>query len=353
MIGSRTLHLAKRHLGSFVRHNTFAKSRNALGIYRQFLRGDTKLKGYPIEVIVDPINVCGLKCPLCVTGQRENKRSFGKMEFEEFKRIVDELATWLYKLRFYSWGEPLLHDDIYRMIAYTNEQNMGTELSSNLQTLGPGKARDLIESGLELLVVSLDGASEESYSKYRRGGDFEKVVENVRELTSTRNSMNTRYPIVEIQFLVMKHNENEIDAIKKLAGQLDVERVRLAPVIVNVRDPEQVATWLPVDEKWSRYNRGSLEDKIFGSRKRCAWLWRSAVINWDSTVSPCCVFEGPKTDLGSLKENSFSDIWNNEQYQAARSEFRPCAGNEETPKTICSMCKGKPNAGNEEQQGLY
>ncbi|MCD6288763.1 MAG: SPASM domain-containing protein, partial [Candidatus Hydrogenedentes bacterium] len=337
---------------AFLRHNTVAKMRNACSIYTQFLLKRTVLKGYPVEIIIDPINVCNFRCPLCVTGQRLNSRPAGRMPFDQFTRILDELAPWLYKLRFYSWGEPLLHEDIYRMIGYATSKNVATEMSSNFSNFRPDDADTLIESGLELLIVSLDGATAETYAQYRQGGDFEKVLDNVRALTAAKRRKGSRFPTVEIQCLAMKHNEHELDDMDRLIVELGADRLRIPPVVVNTLDKEQVERWLPVNEKLSRYDYRTMADKIFDGRSRCAWLWRSAVINWDGTVSPCCVFEGPKTDMGSLANSSFMDVWNSETYRSARELFRS-GGSAASVRTICTKCKGSPHAADRKQQGLY
>lgn len=353
MVRLRTLQLVKRHFKSFVRHNTSVKFKNLCSLYYQYWRGKTSIKGHPFEIIIDPTNVCSLKCPLCATGQRKNNRPNGRMPFEEFTRIIDELGRWLYKVRFYSWGEPFVHKDIFRMISYVSHENIGTELSTNFHDFNATDVDKLVDSRLEHLIISLDGARESTYVRYRVGGNFTRVINNIRALMKAKALKKSHKPLVEIQFLVMKHNEHEIKEMKKLAKELGVDRLRLAAITLNVKEPVQVKEWLPTNEKWSRYEYHSLEDKIHRKRSRCEWLWRSAVINWDSTISPCCVFEGPKTDFGSLKEKSFKEIWNNSHYQGARGVFNKNGKISSKPKNICIRCKGIPLAANSQQHGLY
>lgn len=275
------------------------------------------------------------------------------MGMQDYKNIVDELVRWLYKIRYYSWGEPLLHPDICAMIAYANERNIGTELSSNLQQFGNDGPEGLVRSGLELLIASVDGATQTTYSTYRIGGKLDVVLDNLQALVLTRQAMKKRFPRVEMQFLVMKHNQQEMKEMSVLAKQRGVDRVAFAPLVINTKDPEQVRQWLPDNERLSRYEYATLEDKIFRARRRCPWLWRSAVINWDASVSPCCVFEGPKTDLGNLRNQTFTEIWNGESYQAARKVFSGITGGATEQPTICTRCKGYPEAYDDKQQGLY
>ncbi len=353
MFSLRLIRLLKRQFGSFLRHNTCAKFRNLCCILYQQWQGTTDVKGYPFEIVVDPTNICTLRCPLCVTGQKLNTRPLGRMALEDYKSIVDELAQWLYKIRYYSWGEPLLHPDICKMITYANERNIGTELSSNLQQFSKDGPEGLVRSGLELLIASVDGATQATYSTYRVGGKLETVLGNLQALVRTRQAMKKRLPRIELQFLVMKHNQQDMEEMRVLAKQHGVDRIAFAPLVINTKDPEQVHNWLPDNEKYSRYEYASLQDRIFRARRRCPWLWRSAVINWDASVSPCCVFEGPKTDFGNLRDQKFADLWNGESYQAARRVFSGRAGGAMEQPTICTRCKGYPEAYDDRQKGLY
>ena len=316
----RNIQLFKRHIKSFYRHNTPVKFANLCSLYFQRWTNRSVLSAFPIEIIIDPINICDLKCPLCPTGQRANTRSLGSMPYENYQRIIDELSRWLYKVRFYSWGEPLMHKDIYKMIAYATDKNIGTEISTNLNVFRESDSKTLLESGLELLIISLDGADDKTYSHYRIGGDFSRVINNISAVVKEKKKTGRKNPFIEIQFLVMRHNEYQIPKMKALAKELGVDRLRLGPVTVNVRNEEDL-NWLPVDEQLSRYSYVENNDKIYSIRKKCEWLWRSMVINWDGTISPCCVYEGEKAVFGSLLDNKIEKLWNNEYYKKSRLIF--------------------------------
>ncbi|KPK36915.1 MAG: hypothetical protein AMK70_00565 [Nitrospira bacterium SG8_35_1] len=350
---SRNIELFRRHADSFFRHNTFVKLANLCLIYLQKWTNRSRLSAHPFEIIIDPVNICHLKCPLCPTGQRLNARPHGRMSFKKYQGIIDELAKWLYKVRFYSWGEPLLHKDIYRMIAYANEGNIGTEISTSLNAFDQSDTGRLLESGLELLIISLDGLDSQTYSHYRVGGDFDKVIGNIRAIVQEKKKRGTKYPVIELQFLVMRHNEHQVPDLNKLAKDLGVDRVKTGPVTINIYNGDD-HMWLPSDEQGSRYAYSTMVDKLYSRRIKCEWLWRSTVINWDGTVTPCCVYEGKKSELGSLDDASFNDIWNSKAYIASRETFigKPNkTGRSAT--TICTRCKGIPTAHDRKQHGLY
>ena len=279
------------------------------------------VRGYPYEMIVDPNNYCNLRCPLCPTGQRVNERPYGKMPISKYKGFLAEVAPHLFKLRFYNWGEPLLLESIYDMVALAQEKNVGTQISSNLSfDFNEEDADRMIHSGLEFLKVSLDSVSPETYPVYRVGGDFKKVVRNVETIVQRKKELRSRTPAIEIQFIVMRHNEHELGSIEALRTRIGADQVRVGGVIINVRDVEQRCTYLPTNPAFSRYDYENFEDKMFRSAPPCHWLWSSAVVNWDGTVSPCCIFEGPKTDMGNIfKEGSFRAVWNGPVYRPAVS----------------------------------
>lgn len=351
---SRLFMLASRHGASFWRHLSFKKMLNLVTIEYQRIRQTPHVKGYPYEIIIDPTNMCNLRCPLCPTGQRTNTRPFGRLALGDFVRILDEVAPYLFKVRLYSWGEPLLHKDIFDMISYVRKKNVGTELSTNFQTFSEEDAKRMIRSGLEDLIISLDGTTQESYERYRVGGDLQKILDHIQRLQRIKRELHSRYPLTELQFLLTRHNEGEVGEIRRLARDLEVDRFRIIKLIINVKDEEQRKQWLPKNPKYSRYDYVTLEDKIFSSQKGCPWLWRSAVINWDGTVSPCCILEGEKTDMGNALQDGFKTVWNNDRYVASRLSVKnPNSIHPPEIRTVCTSCKGYPKTKDKKQQGLY
>jgi MoaA/NifB/PqqE/SkfB family radical SAM enzyme len=348
--------LVSRHGGSFLRHATPTKILNLVRVQTEMAGRQAEVQSLPYEIILDLTNRCNLRCPLCVTGQRLNDRPGGKMRLEDFRRVVDELAPYLFKVRLHSWGEPFLHDRLYDMIAYLGSRNIGTEVSSNFNAFRRDEAGALVDSGLELLVISLDGVTEEVYRRYRVGGDLSMVIENVKALVQEKRRRGSLLPLIEIQFLLMKHNFHQRQDIRKLAADLGADRCRVYPLAINAQDERQRRAWLPDDLRYSRYFPDTFEDRIYSTQRVCPWLWRSAVVNWDGTVSPCCVYEGRKTDMGSnVFSAGFMAVWKGEAYRMARAVFRrrsEGAGVSEA-RTICHFCRGLPKAPDPEQQGIY
>lgn len=310
---------------------------------------NTRVLSYPVFLIVEPCNFCNLKCPLCPTGQRLPAER-GKMTMETFKRIIDELHPYCWHLNLFYLGEPLMCENLPFMIRYARQRKMKVSVSSNLNLLNEKMADSLIDAGLNHLIVSLDGTSQESYEKYRIGGNFNKVIDSIILLNEKKKQKASPYPRIEIQFVVFKHNEQEVPKIKELAARLDVGIYFREGTLGGKGQSPPVTKDYPLAEKWlspnKEYHKGYdyLGRKPYIQEGYCGYLWKIATINWDGSVFPCCwVFEG-KYKFGNIMEQSFKTIWNNELIRSSRRIFvknkksRPDA-DAGGPRTICYQCK--------------
>lgn len=327
----------KRYAITMFRHLTLRRCINLCLLEGELILRRSQPKGYPYQLIIDPNNICQLKCPLCSTGLKKSGRPRGEMSFELFKKAIDELGRFGLHLFLHNWGEPLLHKDIFKFISYADEANLGTTLSSNLSfPLSEEMAERLISSGLETLVVSLDGVSRSTYERYRVGGDFGQVISNVRLLAKKKKKMGKKLPLLEWQFLMMKHNEDQIKEARRRYRELGFDSIFFPKINLphNENDPLLAEDWLPIDKK----RRPSYSyDKADNIPSCCWWLWRTTVINYDGGVSPCCYIDDKNTDFGNITHDSFRNIWSGRLYRSARSLF---SSNDSKAKdqTICGSC---------------
>jgi radical SAM protein with 4Fe4S-binding SPASM domain len=164
--------------------------------------------------------------------------------------------------------------------------------------------------------VSLDGASQQTYEKYRVGGSFERVVNNLKKIMDMRKRFKKKLPYVTIKFLVNKYNEHEIDTIAMIARDLHVDSFALSPLLLNIKDDKQINEWLPVNSHYSYYDYTRRSKKEM--QKDCNFPWLRVIINSDGGVSPCCHLFHPSTDFGNISLQNFRRIWNNELYRKAR-----------------------------------
>ncbi|RPI58654.1 MAG: radical SAM protein, partial [Chloroflexi bacterium] len=299
-----------------------------------------RLWGLPSSYFIDPINVCNLRCPLCPTGRGVLARDRGQMSPQDLRGIVDEIAPYTYRIELYNWGEPLLHHEIVEMIRYASDKRIAVGLSSNLNRLEPETARHLVRSGLSQLVVSIDGASQETYAAYRRQGQLDRVLANLRLLLDARREAGSDRPFIIWRMLVGKHNEKDVEAVRQLAREMGVDGFVTDVLYVDTRDPQQIQEWLPTNE---RYRPASYRKEQPRNQWACNDLWESMVINWDGGVAPCCWLHDPRFDFGNAITATVRAVWNSPHYVSAR---RTVGRRKSTPRdveTVCHRCGGHPD----------
>jgi radical SAM protein with 4Fe4S-binding SPASM domain len=320
---------------SILAHSTPRRLWNLALVEAEFRLRRTRVAGRPYVLVIDPTNVCNLRCPLCPTGLMQRGRKAGMIPWETFVGVIDAAAPWAYKVNLFNWGEPLLHTHLFDMVRYAKSRNLGTSLSSNMSiALSDERIDELIGSGLEYLCLSIDGATQEAYARYRRRGDLELVLANVRRLVKRRRELGSRTPVLEWQFIPMKHNEHELDAARALAAEIGVDVFRCIPVGLpfDSTDTETLAA------RWFPTQSGNGVDMSSNDQadSSCYFLYRYLVVNPDGRTSPCCVVSGEQNDFGNLGTESLGALWNNAMYRSGRSLYR--AGAKVESPTVCERC---------------
>ena len=274
--------------------------------------------GFPPVVMIEPTNICNLKCPLCPSGNGTLKRKKGYMGFFTFKKVIDEIKDRSFMVVLWNQGESYLNKDFLKMVKYASDSGLFTLASTNANI--DLQVEHTIESGLDSIIISLDGATQETYNKYRVNGDLNKVLENVKNLVKTKKKLKTRNPLIRWQFLVMKHNEHEIENIKKLAKELRVDNLELKTVQIYSKD--DIYNFLPINPKYRRYKiKGNNFELKFGIKNRCRRIWTNAVVNWDGEVAICCFDKDVEYKIGNIKETPLSKLWKNEKIQKIRNQI--------------------------------
>ncbi len=332
-----------RHFRSVVQHGTPRKWANLVWAEVERKRRRVTLTSHPYLLIIDPCNYCNLRCPLCPTGMNDLGRPQAMLSFEHFGRYFDPFVPFIFEVYLHNWGESLLNPDIYRMIAYAQARNVGTNLSSNFSDLTSSDLDNILDSGLEYLIVSLDGTSQDTYGTYRIRGRYEQVLANLAELLRRRRARRMTTPAVEWQFIVMRQNEHQLDEAQVLARKLGVDLLRFIPVGMpfETRDRQRIAErWYPVT--LTGRNVSNFREQQFGQAEKpgpCFYLYRSMVVNPDGGVSPCCVVYRKNRDFADLhtRDIDVMSIWNNAKYRSARALFSTNTDHERVP-TVCDGC---------------
>jgi MoaA/NifB/PqqE/SkfB family radical SAM enzyme len=332
-----------RHLRSVIQHGTPRKWANLARVELERKLRRIDVQGHPYLLIIDPCNYCNLRCPLCPTGLKDLGREQTMMSFDDFRAYFDPHIPYLFEAYLHSWGESLLNKQIFRMIEHVQRNNVGTNLSSNLVTTTSSDIDNLIDAGLEYLVVSLDGTSQETYGQYRVRGDYERVIANLTELIRRRNARGRKTPVIEWQYIVMKQNEHQIPEAERLAKKFGVDLLRFIPVGMpyEFKNRKEVADkWFPVTVEGRRLSQH--DEQQFGQKAKpgpCFYLYRSMVVNPDGGVSPCCVVYRANRDFADLKApgETVGGIWNNARFRSARSLFSSDTP-ADRPATVCDGC---------------
>jgi radical SAM protein with 4Fe4S-binding SPASM domain len=275
-----------------------------------------QVKGMPVSVSVELTNNCNLKCPQCLSGSGAMTRNRGFMKFELFDKIVGELEPWLFNTNLYFQGESMLHPDFF--IFLQRVQNTHTTISTNGHYLTDENAEKLVKSTLNKLIISLDGLDQETYSIYRKEGNFNKVFDGIKRVSEAKKRFRSKIQI-EVQVLVNSFNEIQTPEFKKFAKELNI---LLKMKSMYISDPKEIDHWLPRQSMLSRYKMKNGEYVIKNSMPdRCLRLWFNPVITWDGKVVPCCFDKNAEHILGDLTRNSFREIWNGPEYTLFRKNL--------------------------------
>ena len=306
--------------------------------YANWLRANYELmtrasaiRARPLKLTFDPTNYCQLRCPLCPTGARVQDRDRGRAQTHLFEHLMEEVGDYVFLVDFFNWGEPLLNERAEDLVALANRRGVVTFLSSNLSLpLSDARIERLIDCGLSQLIVSLDGATPETYGKYRRVGRFQLVIENMTRILAARARRGVTHPRINWQFLVFRFNEHEIETAKRMAAEMGVDSITFrAPfldegrVTLSESDRAEVADWAPTRVEFNRYDPASDAHTVVPARPRCGWHYMSTAINWDGTVAPCCTLFEQRDDFGRLSGTTgeYMQIVNNGSFRAVRDSF--------------------------------
>lgn len=326
------------HIISLLRVFTFGKVRNMAKVYISFYISKYRKKpiqwGKPFSVSIEPTTSCNLRCPECPSGLRSFTRPTGMLAADTFERIIEEIKNHLLYLTFYFQGEPYLHKSFLEMVRIAKKNNIYTSTSTNGHYLSDTIAKETVQSGLDRLIISIDGTTQDTYKAYRVGGFLDKVLEGTSNVVKWKRQLGVSHPYVIFQFLVVRPNEHQISEVHDLARQLGVDAVILKTA--QIYDYEHGSNLIPTIDKYSRYKRvASGKYVLKNSLKNSCWkLWHSCVFTWDGKVVPCCFDKDASHVLGDIRQQSFAEIWHSAAYQDFRAQLVKSRKNID----ICQNC---------------
>jgi radical SAM protein with 4Fe4S-binding SPASM domain len=253
---------------------------------------------------------CNLRCPQCDVGNLLTNRKNNSLHYDEYRNIMDEIGTTLLDAIFYFQGEPLLNKNFADYISYAKQYNIYTITSTNAQLIDKNLAKSIVASGLDRIIISVDGTTQEVYEKYRRGGSLQKVVDAFKYINEAKKELNTKTPCIEAQFIVFKFNQHQIEDFKLLAHKWGANKISIKSA--QIHNPNENKEIIPTISRYSRYKE---ENGIWKIKKSfsnaCFRAWNGVVISADGNVLPCCFDKQENYIYDNIKNDSIEMIWKN------------------------------------------
>ena len=289
----------------------------------EFRRQETVLQSYPVTYILGITNACNLRCPLCITGLRQNEKPSGFMDFDLFRDIIEKVKEYACTVQLYKWGESLLHKNFIEILKYCNRYDLNTEISSNFSLKHiEDKLEAMVKYRLKHLIVSFDGVTAEDYRRYRIGGDFHLVCDNIIKLRDIKRHYRSSLPKVSLQFLRNKFTQSQVEVLHKEYKRLGADSYYVCDMTMPFKDHdiEKAKLWFSEDEI---LRRKYLDIDVSMHGKVCYFLYTTMIIEQDGSIPPCCFSTQPAADYGRWESNkTIGDMYNSARFVEARGIFR-------------------------------
>ncbi|MGC8805573.1 MAG: radical SAM/SPASM domain-containing protein, partial [Candidatus Ratteibacteria bacterium] len=278
------------------------------------------VSNFPLHLDIESTSLCNLHCPFCSfkTIHRTWKR--GHMQWNLYKKIIDEGAeNHLYSIKLSLRGEPLLHPDIFKMIEYAREKGiLDIYFNTNAVLMDTEIAERIVGSGINRISISFEGFEKTLYEKNRVGACFEKVIKNIEELINKKSQKNSKTPRIRIQTVLIPEMETILEDYKKFWMGKGVDEIAYLDF---EKDPEK--------------------DEDLSYPWICPQLWQRMTIWYDGTLIPCVHDTYGIMKLGNVSEISISDVWNSVIENAYRQIHRAGFGETLYACRICPLRAGQ------------
>lgn len=323
---------------NFIRCLNFWRIRNAGLIFFSYHKSrkskKVAMKGLPISVSLEPTTACNLGCPECPSGLKSFNRPVGRMQFQDSKKLIDQLSGHAIYLILYFQGEPFLNPDLFKIIDYAHSKKLYTIISTNGHFLNKEFAEKTVKSGLSRMIVSVDGGDQKTYETYRKNGNLKAVLGGIANLREARKHHNGKGPFVQVQTIAFRSNENQIDKIRKMVLEAGADDFLIKTA--QFYHYEKGNPLMPTNPKLRRYKQNDSGEFQLKTPlvNQCWKMWHSCVITWDGKVVPCCFDKDADFVLGDCEERQLNNIWFSKSYNRFRNAI--LRGREEIE--ICKNC---------------
>lgn len=277
----------------------------------------------PFSISLEMSSICNLKCAECPSGQGKVKRTNAVMNIETAKKIIDRHAKSAMITQLFFQGEPFFNKHWDQILAYASSKNLYTIINTNGHFLHTENCQKLIDNKLDRIVVSLDGATAETYNRYRKNGQFELVTDGIKQLVKARNMRKVKYPKITMQTLLTRETENQMDEFKKLQKTLGADSVKFKTMQLYDLSNENMEYWLPQNNRHRRYQTQEKKSK----KINCWRALTTAVYTSDGDLVSCCFDKTAQHNFGHIDHNP----WESEKHRTFLQHMV-------TGKTIPDIC---------------
>ncbi|MFH1575569.1 MAG: radical SAM protein [Candidatus Nealsonbacteria bacterium] len=315
-----------KHIWINIREGNFSKPWHFAKAFFKY-----RALGYPYVALIETGNYCNLRCPTCPTPADKICRKKELMSFDNFKKVINNIKDSVHIALLYFTNEPLLNPDIFRMVKYAHQNNLYTEISTNAVLLNQEKTKELLESGLDRIILDLDGTTKESYEQFRVGAKFEQVLENITYFCGQKQALALKKPFIELQFVLNRLNQNEVDDIQAIAKNLKADHLcirsfGLGEYAYSENERKELSDkFFPDTSKYRqkiRYQEDGGKLKIKNAPVKCPLAKSHLVVLTDGRVTMCCYDLRGEYVYGDLFSQKLKDIWFNNDVRKKRQLAR-------------------------------
>ncbi len=316
-------HFYYSYIYFLIKYFSFKKLFNLLYNFWEYKAKKINLNSVPSVVHIDVSSACILNCPLCPTGKSDKRQKKLSMGFNDFKDIFDLVKDYVFFIWLYNWGEPFLCKDIFKIVEYCHQNNVGVKVDSNLNFYNEGILKNIVSSKIDYISFSIDGLTQKVYQFYRRKGDIQKVFLGLNKIMEYKKKFKSRYPITVWQYLLNNQNLKEVEEARKYSKNVGID----------VFEAHPLSLYTEVDSKYNEKNFQKFLSKTGVNKKsakngkssrNCRYLWCSLVFNPGRVFAPCPVIYRDSDMFGYLSEGNLklSEIINSSVYKESRKLFK-------------------------------
>lgn len=305
--------------------------------------GRSRLLSRPVELTLEPTLQCNSNCVMCNRNfsRKETKEETGFLSWETFGK-VKPFFKYAERVLFGGFGESLLHPDYLAMLKEIKAEGPYVYFFTNGILLSGEVGRQLVDNDMDMICVSMGGATRETYQKIRGTDAFERVVANIRELTQYKRKTGKTKPLLSFNVVAMKSLLPEMEALVELAHDIGVEHIAMPNLVAQGDELRSESPWLCLEKSQKsfqkaadlagKYNITFIPPNLAASGSGCNALFNRLNINWDGSIMSCAM---ERYLIGDLNEKSIGEIWNGNGMKSLRRQIVEQGLEASCPRCTC------------------